>query len=154
MHNLHDYIAVEHLCEPMAEYLSILAKEFDHAQLGDKILREISGKWFGAQDTRGPRAFSWFSIRFSEEALRSVLKQISLLIEWTLSTGPNCMCACSLSSCRCLSIAISGRISSARIAWRTHQLLRRDVKMRDQQPGRFQSSPQGARMGKHFDIRR
>ncbi|KAG0695301.1 non-SMC mitotic condensation complex subunit 1-domain-containing protein [Suillus ampliporus] len=70
----------EHLSEPMAECLSILAKEFDHAQLGDEILREIAGKSFSAQDTKGPRAFSRFLIRFSEESPRSVLKQISLLI--------------------------------------------------------------------------
>ncbi|KAG1748403.1 non-SMC mitotic condensation complex subunit 1 [Suillus paluster] len=70
----------EHLSEPMAECLSILAKEFDHAQLGDEILREIAGKSFNAQDTKGPRAFSRFLVRFSEESPRSVLKQISLLI--------------------------------------------------------------------------
>ncbi|KAH7913093.1 non-SMC mitotic condensation complex subunit 1-domain-containing protein [Hygrophoropsis aurantiaca] len=70
----------EHLSEPMAECLSILAKEFDHAQLGDEILREIGAKSFSAQDTKGPRAFSKFLVKFSEEAPRSVLKQISLLI--------------------------------------------------------------------------
>ncbi|KAH7930002.1 hypothetical protein BV22DRAFT_1028970 [Leucogyrophana mollusca] len=70
----------EHLSEPMAECLAVLAKEFDHAQLGDEILREIAGKSFSAQDTKGPRAFSKFLIKFSEEAPRSVLKQISLLI--------------------------------------------------------------------------
>ncbi|KAG2156915.1 non-SMC mitotic condensation complex subunit 1-domain-containing protein [Suillus bovinus] len=71
----------EHLSEPMAECLSILAKEFDHAQLGDEILREIAGKSFSAQDTKGPRAFSRFLVKFSEESPRSVLKQISLLID-------------------------------------------------------------------------
>ena len=70
----------EHLSEPMAECLSILAKEFDHAQLGDEILREIAGKTFNAQDTKGPRAFSRFLVKFSEESPRSVLKQISLLL--------------------------------------------------------------------------
>ena len=52
----------EHLSEPMAECLTVLAKEFDHAQLGDEILREIAGKTFNAQDTKGPRAFSRFLI--------------------------------------------------------------------------------------------
>ncbi|OJA20254.1 hypothetical protein AZE42_02694 [Rhizopogon vesiculosus] len=70
----------EHLSEPMAECLSILAKEFDHAQLGDEILREIAGKTFNAQDTKGPRAFSRFLVKFSEESPRSVLKQISILL--------------------------------------------------------------------------
>jgi condensin complex subunit 1 len=70
----------EHLSEPMAELLTVLAKEFDYSQLGDEILREIGGKWFSAQDTRGPRAFSKFLVRFSELAPRAVLKQISLLL--------------------------------------------------------------------------
>ena len=70
----------EHLSEPMAECLTVLAKEFDHAQLGDEILREIAAKNFSAQDTKGPRAFSKFLVRFSELAPRAVLKQISLLL--------------------------------------------------------------------------
>jgi condensin complex subunit 1 len=70
----------EHLSEPMAECLTVLAKEFDHAQLGDEILREISGKSFSAQDTKGPRAFSKFLVRLAELAPRTVLKQISLLL--------------------------------------------------------------------------
>ncbi|KIO11298.1 hypothetical protein M404DRAFT_127590 [Pisolithus tinctorius Marx 270] len=70
----------EHLSEPMAECLSHLAKHFDHAQLGEEILREIAGKTFNAQDTKGPRAFSRFLVKFCEESPRSVLKQISVLL--------------------------------------------------------------------------
>lgn len=70
----------EHLSEPMAECLTVLAKEFDHAQLGDEILREIAGKNFSAQDSKGPRAFSRFLTRLAELAPRAVLKQISLLL--------------------------------------------------------------------------
>ncbi|PCH34948.1 hypothetical protein WOLCODRAFT_155593 [Wolfiporia cocos MD-104 SS10] len=70
----------EHLSEPMAECLTVLAKEFDHAQLGDDILREIAAKSFSAQDSKGPRAFSRFLVRFAELSPRSVLKQISLLL--------------------------------------------------------------------------
>ncbi|KDQ52062.1 hypothetical protein JAAARDRAFT_62069 [Jaapia argillacea MUCL 33604] len=70
----------EHLSEPMAECLSILSKEFDHAQLGDEIIREIAQKTFSGQDTKGPRAFSRFVVRYAELAPRAVLKQISLLL--------------------------------------------------------------------------
>ncbi|KZT24887.1 hypothetical protein NEOLEDRAFT_1156610 [Neolentinus lepideus HHB14362 ss-1] len=70
----------EHLSEPMADCLTVLAKEFDHAQLGDEILREIAAKNFSGQDTKGPRAFSRFLIRFAELTPRAVLKQISLLL--------------------------------------------------------------------------
>jgi condensin complex subunit 1 len=77
MQCLHHY---EHLSEPMAECLTVLAKEFDYAQLGDEILREIASKTFNAQDSKGPRAFSKFLTRFAELSPRSVLKQISLLL--------------------------------------------------------------------------
>ncbi|TFY76678.1 hypothetical protein EWM64_g7334 [Hericium alpestre] len=70
----------EHLSEPMAECLTVLAKEFDHAQLGDEVLREIAGKAFNAQDTKGPRAFSRFLVKYAECVPRAILKQISLLL--------------------------------------------------------------------------
>ncbi|KAF9457593.1 non-SMC mitotic condensation complex subunit 1-domain-containing protein [Collybia nuda] len=70
----------EHLSEPMAECLSVLAKEFDHAQLGDEILREIGAKVFNSQDPKGPRAFARFLVKFAELAPRSILKQLSLLL--------------------------------------------------------------------------
>ncbi|KAG6914849.1 hypothetical protein DXG01_014962, partial [Tephrocybe rancida] len=52
MHNLQFY---EHPAEPMADCLAVLANEFDHAQLGDELLREIAAKTFNAQDKKGPR---------------------------------------------------------------------------------------------------
>ncbi|KAI0030503.1 non-SMC mitotic condensation complex subunit 1-domain-containing protein [Vararia minispora EC-137] len=70
----------EHLAEPMAELLSCLAKEFDHTQLGDEILREVAAKEFNSADNTGPKAFSRFLIRFVEISPRSVLKQLSLLL--------------------------------------------------------------------------
>lgn len=70
----------EHLSEPMAEALTVLAKEFDHSQLAEEILREIASKNFNGQDTKGPRAFSRFLVRLAELSPRLVLKQISLLL--------------------------------------------------------------------------
>ena len=70
----------EHLSEPMAEALSILSREFDHSQLAEEIMREIAGKNFSAQDTKGPRAFSRFLVALAELSPRLVLKQISLLL--------------------------------------------------------------------------
>ncbi|KIL63463.1 hypothetical protein M378DRAFT_107274 [Amanita muscaria Koide BX008] len=85
MQNLQFY---EHLSEPMAECLTFLAKEFDHAQLGDEILREIARKDFSsagqgakaAQDSKGPRSIARFLVRFAELSPRSILKQLSLLL--------------------------------------------------------------------------
>ncbi|EJU02276.1 hypothetical protein DACRYDRAFT_94650 [Dacryopinax primogenitus] len=70
----------EHLSEPMAEVLAVLAKDFDHAQLSEEILREIAAKSFSAQDTKGPRSFGRFLTRITELLPRIVLKQISLLL--------------------------------------------------------------------------
>lgn len=70
----------EHLSEPMAEALTVLSKEFDHNQLAEEILREIAGKNFSGQDTKGPRAFSRFLVRLAELSPRLILKQISLLL--------------------------------------------------------------------------
>jgi condensin complex subunit 1 len=62
-----------HLAE--AECLNVLLKGFDHAQLGDEILREIAARSFNAQDTKGPRKFSKFLMQFAKWAPRTVLKQ-------------------------------------------------------------------------------
>lgn len=83
----------EHLSEPMAECLTVYAKEFDHAQLGDEILREIAAMNFIGQDNKGPRTFSKFLIKFSELAPRLMLKQISLLLgQLDSEVGPRSMC--------------------------------------------------------------
>ncbi|KAF5389534.1 hypothetical protein D9757_004200 [Collybiopsis confluens] len=71
----------EHLAEPIAQCLAILAQEFDHSQLGDEILRDVSQRNFTAQDTKGPRIFGRFLTEFSRISSRSVLKQLSLLID-------------------------------------------------------------------------
>ncbi|EDR03670.1 chromosome condensation complex protein [Laccaria bicolor S238N-H82] len=71
----------EHLSEPMAECLTVLAGEYDHAQVGDEILRDIAGKTFNAQDSKGPRAFARFLVKFAELAPRAILKQLSLLLD-------------------------------------------------------------------------
>jgi condensin complex subunit 1 len=65
----------------MVECLTVLAGEYDHVQVGDEILREIVGKTFNAQDSKGPRAFARFLVKFAELAPRSILKQLSLLLD-------------------------------------------------------------------------
>ncbi len=72
----------EHLAEPMAECLAVLAKEYDYSQLTDEILREISQKTFtgNVQESKVPRTFSRFLVKLAEESPRSMLKQMSLLL--------------------------------------------------------------------------
>ncbi|KAG7448874.1 uncharacterized protein BT62DRAFT_986013 [Guyanagaster necrorhizus] len=71
----------EHLAEPMAECLSIVEDEYHHPELADEVLRDISTQKFSAQDTKGPRTFSKFLVRYSEVCPRHTLKQISLLLD-------------------------------------------------------------------------
>ncbi|KAK0449831.1 non-SMC mitotic condensation complex subunit 1-domain-containing protein [Desarmillaria tabescens] len=71
----------EHLAEPMAECLAIVEDEYHHPELADEVLRDISAQKFSAQDTKGPRTFSKFLIRYSEVCPRHTLKQISLLLD-------------------------------------------------------------------------
>ncbi|RYP66126.1 hypothetical protein DL771_007960 [Monosporascus sp. 5C6A] len=69
----------EHLSEPMAEFLHILAEQYDYPQLGDEILRELSNKEFNSNDTRGPKSVSSFIVKLSELAPRLVIKQMTML---------------------------------------------------------------------------
>jgi condensin complex subunit 1 len=69
----------EHLSEPMAEFLHILAEQYDYPQLADEILKELSNKEFNSNDTKGPKSVSAFMIKLSELAPRLVIKQVTLL---------------------------------------------------------------------------
>jgi condensin complex subunit 1 len=86
----------EHLSEPMAEFLHILAEQYDYPQLSDEILkyldvsrittglrlidrRELGNKEFNSNDTRGPKSVSAFIVKLSELAPRLIIKQMTLL---------------------------------------------------------------------------
>lgn len=69
----------EHLSEPMAEFLNILAETYDYPQLADEVLRELSNKEFNSNDTRGPKSVSSFIAKLSELAPRLVIKQMTML---------------------------------------------------------------------------
>lgn len=69
----------EHLSEPMAEFLHILAEQYDYPQLADEILRELSNKEFNTNDTKGPKSVSSFIVKLSELAPRVVIKQMTML---------------------------------------------------------------------------
>ncbi|KAK7028208.1 condensin complex non-SMC subunit Cnd1 [Paramarasmius palmivorus] len=70
----------EHFAIPLAECISLLANEYEHHQLGDEIIREISHKTFSSQDSKTPKAFAAFLIKLSQQHPRMLLKQISLLL--------------------------------------------------------------------------
>ncbi|KAI4234918.1 MAG: hypothetical protein LQ349_003488 [Xanthoria aureola] len=83
----------EHLAEPMAEFLQILAEQYDYPQLAEEILRELSNKEFNTNDTRGPKSVSAFIVKLSELAPRLVIKQMMLLIKFLDSEAYILRCA-------------------------------------------------------------
>ncbi|KAG6088074.1 hypothetical protein E4U30_003817 [Claviceps sp. LM220 group G6] len=83
----------EHLSEPMAEFLHILAETYDYPQLADEVLREISNKEFNSNDTRGPKSVSAFISKISELAPRLVIKQMTLLAKQLDSESYTLRCA-------------------------------------------------------------
>ncbi|KAL6887950.1 condensin complex component cnd1 [Trichoderma evansii] len=83
----------EHLSEPMAEFLHILAETYDYPQLTDEVLREISNKEFNSNDTRGPKSVSAFITKLSELAPRLVIKQMTMLAKQLDSESYTLRCA-------------------------------------------------------------
>ncbi|KAF2478136.1 uncharacterized protein BDR25DRAFT_250737 [Lindgomyces ingoldianus] len=80
----------EHLSEPMAEFLQILAEQYDYPQLTEEVLRDLSSKEFNSNDLKGPKSVSTFLTKISELTPHLVIKQMTLLAHlldsesWTL----------------------------------------------------------------------
>jgi len=83
----------EHLSEPMAELLNILADQYDYPQLAEEILKELSNKTFNSNDLKGPKSISTFVARLSELNPRLVIKQIMLLAKLLDSESYTLRCA-------------------------------------------------------------
>ncbi|KAF2487261.1 chromosome condensation complex Condensin, subunit D2 [Neohortaea acidophila] len=83
----------EHLAEPMAEFLNILAEQYDYPQLAEEVMKELSSKEFSANDTRGPKSVSTFVARFSELAPRVVQRQVTYLAKLLESENYTLRCA-------------------------------------------------------------
>ncbi|PKS12326.1 hypothetical protein jhhlp_001626 [Lomentospora prolificans] len=83
----------EHLSEPMAEFLHILAETYDYSQLAEEVLRELSNKEFNTNDTRGPKSVSSFIVKLSELSPRIVIKQVTMLAKQLDSESYTLRCA-------------------------------------------------------------
>ncbi|BCR91698.1 condensin subunit YCS4 [Aspergillus chevalieri] len=83
----------EHLSEPMAEFLHILAEQYDYPQLSDEILKELANKEFNSNDTRGPKSVSAFIVKLSELTPRLIIKQMTLLAKQLDSESYTLRCA-------------------------------------------------------------
>lgn len=77
----------------MAEFLNILAEQYDYAQLAEEVMKELSNKEFSANDTRGPKSVSTFVARLSELAPRVVQRQVTYLAKLLESENYTLRCA-------------------------------------------------------------
>ncbi|KAJ9073615.1 condensin complex non-SMC subunit Cnd1 [Entomophthora muscae] len=71
----------EHLCDPMAELLDLLASEYDYPNLAGEVIREISQKDFSATDKIGPKSFSSFLVRLCELSPKLINKHMGILVK-------------------------------------------------------------------------
>lgn len=83
----------EHLAEPMAEFVNILAEQYDYSQLAEEVMKELSNKEFSANDTKGPKSVSTFVARLSELAPRVVQRQVTYLAKLLESENYTLRCA-------------------------------------------------------------
>ena len=83
----------EHLAEPMAEFLNILAEQYDYPQLAEEVMKELSNKEFSANDNKGPKSVSTFVARLSELAPRVVQRQVASLAKLLESENYTLRCA-------------------------------------------------------------
>lgn len=77
----------------MAEFLQILSEQYDHSQLAEEVLRELSNKEFNPNDTKGPKSVSTFIAKLSELAPRLVIKQMTLVARFMDSESYTLRCA-------------------------------------------------------------
>lgn len=83
----------EHLAEPMAEFVNILAEQYDYPQLAEEVMKELSNKEFASNDSRGPKSVSTFVARLSELAPRVVQRQVTYLAKLLESENYTLRCA-------------------------------------------------------------
>ncbi|ORY11793.1 armadillo-type protein [Clohesyomyces aquaticus] len=80
----------EHLSEPMAEFLHILAESYNYPQLTEEVLSDLSSKEFSSNDLKGPKSISIFLTKISELTPKLVIKRMTQLAHlldsesWTL----------------------------------------------------------------------
>ncbi len=70
----------EHAAEPMAEFLRILAEQYDYPQLVEELIRDLGERTFNANDSKGPKSVATFLTKLSENLPKIVLKQMTSVI--------------------------------------------------------------------------
>lgn len=86
-------IYFEHLPEPLAELLQILYEQYDHQQIADDMMRELSNRNFNANDTKGPKLISTFTIKLAQLVPSLLMKQMTSLVRLLESESFTLRCA-------------------------------------------------------------
>ncbi|KAH3681516.1 hypothetical protein WICPIJ_007497 [Wickerhamomyces pijperi] len=82
-----------HLHNYMAEMLTILHDQYDHSQLTEDVLREVSNKEFNSNDNNGPKQISQFVTEISAKLPRVLLKQMTLVSNLLNNSNYTLRCA-------------------------------------------------------------
>lgn len=82
-----------HLNSMMAELLQILNEQYDHFQLTEDVLRDVSNKEFNSNDNNGPKQISLFIVKISELIPRILLKQMTLVSQLLNNNSYTLRCA-------------------------------------------------------------
>lgn len=82
-----------HLHQYMAEMLKILHDQFDHSQLTEDVLREVSNREFNSNDNNGPKQISLFVTEISAMLPRVLLKQMTLVSNLLNNSNHTLRCA-------------------------------------------------------------
>ncbi|KAF2730073.1 hypothetical protein EJ04DRAFT_545940 [Polyplosphaeria fusca] len=106
----------EHLAEPMAEFLRILAQEYDHPQLAEEVLRDLSTKEFNSNDLKGPKSFSTFLVKISEFCPHLVKNQAASLANLFDSESYTVRCAL-IEMCANIAVALIKKAAEEQVVY-------------------------------------
>lgn len=83
----------EHLPEPLAELAQILYEQYDHFQITEGMIKELSMKQFNSNDSKAPKVIATYLITISQLAPSLLMKNLSRVIKLLESESFTIRCA-------------------------------------------------------------
>lgn len=73
------FLYFEHLAEPLAEFLNMLYRDYDHTILTEEMIKEMSTRDFNSNDNKGPKSVGALLIKLAQLAPKLLLKYFSFI---------------------------------------------------------------------------
>lgn len=83
----------EHLPEPLAELAQILYEQYDHFQITEGMIKELSMRQFNSNDSKAPKVIATYLITISQLAPSLLMKNLSRVIKLLESESFTIRCA-------------------------------------------------------------